>query len=183
MLPIALERRKKSTSSTLGRGAAGAEDQVPAAADDVPKPLMGPQETVSLPAPGGEPWVLVVDEDPGIQMQVGSALREWGFHVVGCRSGDAGLKAISRGLPAAAIVDLLLPNLDGFSFIARLQDIPSARGVPIVVWTNLDLEKHEMDALLRDVRQVISKRDGGFERLIHELRQVLWEFQVEAIGP
>jgi CheY-like chemotaxis protein len=59
------------------------------------------------------------------------------------------------------IVDLLMPGVDGFEFIARFRDLPGCRGVPIVVWTIKDLTKADHERLGDAISAIIHKSDGG----------------------
>jgi CheY-like chemotaxis protein len=89
--------------------------------------------------------------------------------VVCCFDVESGLLEVTRNRPAAVVVDLLMPKIDGFNFIARLQHIPGARAIPVIVWTNLDLTAQETESLLKDVKKVVNKRDKDIARLMQEL--------------
>ena len=74
--------------------------------------------------------------------------------------------------PAVVIVDLLMPGVDGFEFIARLRDTPTGRYVPIIVWTVKDLDADERRRLQSSSVTIISKRSGGSLTLVEELRRM-----------
>ena len=153
---------------------------------DFPRAVREPvrDENPTIPSPEVAPdgrHILIVDDDSNVHKLVKLALRDSGFRVVSCRDGESGLAEIARSLPSAVVLDLLLPNLDGFNFIARLRQIPSAGLIPVVVWTNLDLSRQETDDLLRNVRRVIYKRDGGVSRLVQELEKEVRGLAAETV--
>jgi DNA-binding response OmpR family regulator len=170
MLPISLQSWKPGA-----RGLAGSHDEtgpiIEGAGVD-PAGNVAVSEPLKRTARQRE-YILILDDDPNVHKLINLALRDSGFQLVHCSDGEAGLREIALRLPSAVVVDLLLPNLDGYNFIARLRQIPNTGAIPVVVWTNLDLSRQETDGLLRDVRQVIYKRDGGVSRLIQELAKEL----------
>jgi CheY-like chemotaxis protein/two-component sensor histidine kinase len=118
---------------------------------------------------GGEEHILVIDDDINVHKLARMALKDSIPGVICCFDVESGLLEVARNRPAAVVVDLLMPHVDGFNFIARLQHIPGARAIPVIVWTNLDLTAQETESLLKDVKKVVNKRDGGIARLMQEL--------------
>jgi CheY-like chemotaxis protein len=123
-----------------------------------------------LPGPG---TVLVVDDDPATLKLAEVALRQLG-HVPVCKSnGPDALRAAESDLPALVIVDLLMPQMDGFEFIARLRALRSGADVPILVWTIKDLDDLEQRRLKASAAAVVFKRSGGANALVEEVRRLL----------
>jgi CheY-like chemotaxis protein len=127
-----------------------------------------PARLVGLPA--GNRTVLVVDDDPNALKLADVALRELGYQPVCKASAEEGLRAAQASLPAVAIVDLLMPGVDGFDFIARLRSLPVGFELPIIVWTVKDLDADEVRRLQV---AIVSKRGGGWDALVEELRRLL----------
>ena len=83
--------------------------------------------------------ILVVDDDPAILSLVKAKLDLAGFEVFTARSGQEGLDMIARkGLPHLAVVDLLMPGMDGFDFCRAVQ---SYSDLPIILLTAVDEEE------------------------------------------
>jgi len=122
-----------------------------------------------LEVAGAEEHILVIDDDINVHKLARMALKDSLPGIICCFDVESGLLEVARNRPAAVVVDLLMPNMDGFSFIARMQHIPGARAIPVIVWTNLDLTAQETESLLKDVKKVVNKRDGGIARLMQEL--------------
>ena len=85
--------------------------------------------------------VLVVEDDRAIADLVGLYLRRDGFGVQVERDGQAGLAAVRRLRPAAVVLDIRLPGLDGWEVLTRLRADVATRAVPVVIVSILD-ERH-----------------------------------------
>jgi two-component system, chemotaxis family, chemotaxis protein CheY len=78
-------------------------------------------------------YVLVVDDDPAIRGLVAEALRGEGYTVDVAAHGREGLDAIRANRPETVILDLMMPIMDGFSFLEACQRENLCENVPIVV--------------------------------------------------
>ncbi len=79
------------------------------------------------------PRVLVVDDEPGITDLVSMALRYEGLDVHVAHSGVEALEAVGVYLPQVIILDVMLPDLDGFEVLRRLPD--EGQRVPVIFLT------------------------------------------------
>lgn len=86
------------------------------------------------------PVVLVVDDCPVNRALVGTSLRREGYRIVEAGDGLAGLAAIQRERPALAIVDLMMPGVDGAEMIRRLRREEGAELPAILLLTALGEE-------------------------------------------
>jgi len=130
--------------------------------DDVlTKPLDGPSLLASLDRAGvqrtGSPRVLVVDDDRASLRLMEATLRRLGYEPECCASGAEGLVAASRLAPAAVILDLLMPGMDGFEFLDRFRADASREHIPVLVWTSKDLTAEEHTSLQRTAHTILRK--------------------------
>jgi two-component system phosphate regulon response regulator PhoB len=82
--------------------------------------------------------VLVVDDDRDIRELLIFRLERAGFGVHGEPDGERGLAAARRLRPALAIVDWMMPRMDGLEVCRRLRDDPATRSIPVVIMTGRD---------------------------------------------
>jgi signal transduction histidine kinase/CheY-like chemotaxis protein len=121
----------------------------------------------------GAPRVLVVDDDPAARELLACALTAEGWRVVEAANGQAALDTLSAGAPAAILLDLLMPEMDGFEFIEQLRQRPDGRDVPVVVVTGKDLTEADRRRLNGHASRIVRK--GGFSpaQLAAELRALV----------
>jgi len=78
-------------------------------------------------------YVLVVDDDPAIRGLVGDALRGQGYTVDLAAHGREALDAVRARRPATVVLDLMMPVMDGFTFMETCHREHLCNDVPIVV--------------------------------------------------
>lgn len=123
--------------------------------------------------------LLVVDDDPTIIDLARQWLTPPDYVVDTAADGLAALASVDRQHPDIILLDLLMPHLDGFGVIERLQQDPATRDLPIIVLTAKTLESAENAWLQTRVAQVIQKQGFASETLIAELHKVLQSHQAK----
>ena len=141
------------------------------------KPVTAEQLLVSLERarvpPDGTKKILVVDDDPHALKLMEAMLKQLGFVAV-CRSnGPDALETTHAEYPAAVILDLMMPEMDGFQFLEQFRRTPVGRQIPVLLWTVKDLSATERGQLLSQVQGFISKGPRGGASLVEELRGYL----------
>src|SRR5215472_7756878 len=87
-----------------------------------------------------KPRVLVVDDESDFIQLLKYNLEHQGFDILTASNGVEALHTARRELPDVVLVDLMLPDLDGFSVCEILRSQPSTSNVPIIVVSALDGE-------------------------------------------
>jgi len=82
--------------------------------------------------------ILIVDDDMRIVQIIRSRLVASGYEVTAAYDGQAGLDAVRRENPDLIILDVLMPKMDGYTFVKSLRKEPSSREVPVIVLTAKD---------------------------------------------
>lgn len=118
--------------------------------------------------PGVRP-ILVVDDDPVALKLAAALLRDLGHRSICAPGGEEGLRAAAQETPALVVLDLGMPGLDGFEFMARFRGQPAGRAVPIVVRTAKDLSQDERRKLRDSAQAVVSKAEVGASDLLEEV--------------
>jgi two-component system catabolic regulation response regulator CreB len=81
------------------------------------------------------PRVLVVEDEPAIADTLVYVLATDGFEPVACATAEAALREFQRAPPALAILDIGLPDLNGFALFQRLRALPGGAQVPVLFLT------------------------------------------------
>jgi len=105
-------------------------------------------------APGN---ILVVDDDEEQRQFVREILGARGWTVREAANGRLGLDAIAAELPDVILLDLMMPEMDGFEVVAALRANAAWRAIPVVVVTALDLTAEDRQRLSGGVEQILSK--------------------------
>jgi PAS domain S-box-containing protein len=133
-----------------------------------PEDLMNALERAGV-APNGSRPIFVVDDDPQDLKLAGGLLTQLGYQAVGFSTAAAALEAAEKDLPAAVVLDLLMPDIDGFEFLRRFRMTPAGRRTPVIVWTARDIDGNERRRL-ETLAQAIVPKTGGSAALLEELR-------------
>lgn len=80
--------------------------------------------------------ILVVDDDLLILRVVTDLLVSNGYRVVTARDGRSGLRQVQRERPDLIILDLMMPEMDGFRVARQLRQDPESSGIPVIVLTS-----------------------------------------------
>ena len=117
-------------------------------------------------APGGE--ILVVDDDSGQRERVRSLLERGGWGVTEAANGREALARLAEQRPRAILLDLAMPVMDGFAFLAALREIPERADIPVLVLTARDLSAQDRGRLGNT--EVLLKGDASLRDLAGRLR-------------
>jgi CheY-like chemotaxis protein len=85
--------------------------------------------------------VLVVEDDEAIAFMYALALRQAGWAVEVAMDGETALEAIRRDRPAAVVLDMALPRLNGAGLLEAVRGDPLTADVPVVVLSNADVDE------------------------------------------
>jgi len=109
-----------------------------------------------------KPRILLVDDDPKAVKIITSCFDAAMFEVIPAYDGRACLEEVAKVIPDLILLDLMMPDMNGFEVIDDLKRDEKTRGIPIIVITAMMLQQREHDALARQV-QAIEKK-GSFDR-------------------
>jgi two-component system, OmpR family, alkaline phosphatase synthesis response regulator PhoP len=79
--------------------------------------------------------VLVIDDEPGIIEIVEANLEGDGFEVISASNGKEGLEKIKREAPELVVLDVMMPEMDGWEVLRNLERDPETAGLPVIMLT------------------------------------------------
>jgi signal transduction histidine kinase/CheY-like chemotaxis protein len=144
------------------------------ATDYVSKPVDPARLTMILrryaaeraPAP-----VLVVDDDDAMRESTRRLLKREGWDVHVAVNGREALDRVAEHTPSVILLDLVMPEMDGFDFIGALRRSPAWRTIPVVVVTARDIDGDERERLNGSVAKILRKAACRRDELLQEVRQ------------
>ncbi len=119
------------------------------------------------------PRVLVVDDDATVRAVVARAITDLGWSVVEAANGREGLERFAEHGADLVLLDLMMPEMDGFEFLARVRLRPGGERVPVVVMTAAELTDDDRATLSRGVATVVTKSGDSVDDLPSELIAVV----------
>lgn len=118
-----------------------------------------------------KPIILVVDDEPDTVDILRWFLREAGFVVRTAANGSDALRSVQACVPDLAVIDYMMPGMNGVVLCRRLREWPATRQLPIILHTATDLRIEEANEELCVDRVVRKPSDVG--DLVREVRELL----------
>jgi CheY-like chemotaxis protein len=127
--------------------------------------------------------VLVVEDDPAAREVLRRTLQNDGWIVWEAANGRLALESVGKNTPDLILLDLMMPEMDGFDFVSELRKMDAGRNIPVVVVTAKDLTSEDRHRLEGQVRRIFQK--GGFSReeLMREIKFLLEMERGRGKGP
>ena len=79
--------------------------------------------------------VLCIDDEPGVIELVSLILRPQNIQVEGANSGKEGLEAMRRNPPDAVLLDIMMPEMDGWEVYKQMQSDDKLKDIPVIIVT------------------------------------------------
>lgn len=117
---------------------------------------------------GWQPLVLVVDDDVDFCRRAQETLVQSGYRVEIAHDGRQAIARLVKELPDVILLDLVMPEMDGFELVRALQGHGAWSKIPLLIVTAKDLTAEERMKLTESL-QVVQKRHESFEELMNEL--------------
>jgi two-component system, NtrC family, sensor kinase len=117
--------------------------------------------------------VLVVDDDAEVRQLLRRMLESEGYAVVEAENGRVALERLRGEPPSLILLDLMMPEMDGFEFVAELRRHEDWRAIPIVVITARDLSRDDRERLNGHVEKILQKGTYDRDHLLAEVRELV----------
>ena len=117
--------------------------------------------------------VLLVDDDEAMRRGMRVALEQDGWQVSEAENGRVALARLGETRPDVIVLDLVMPEMDGFEFLVEMRGRAAWREIPVLVVTAKDLTAEEHSRLNGDVERVLQKGGSRLDDLLRELGRIL----------
>jgi CheY-like chemotaxis protein len=125
-----------------------------------------------------QPHVLVVEDDVDQCQSMKTSLAAMDYSVETAGNGRDGLQKMQAKTPDVIVLDLMMPEMDGFEFMAALQANSKLRDIPVLIVTAKDLTSEDRRRLNVGVSDVIEKNGQHRDMLVDQVHRLL----VTALG-
>ena len=121
------------------------------------------------------PTVLVVDDNPDLVQLLTDILRELGgYEVAVAENGMQGLERYEEVHPDCVIIDVMMPELDGYQVVKALRGDPASAQTPLVILTALGQDVSRLNGLIAGADRYLVKPviPSDLIQVIHEVMQL-----------
>jgi CheY-like chemotaxis protein len=122
---------------------------------------------------------LIVEDDANTREMLERNLRKHGWQTGVAANGIDALARVSGRTPSVILLDLMMPEMDGFEFMQALRQRDDGRDIPVVVITAKELTEEDRRRLNGQVIRVLQKGAFHTEELLEELRLLLSEMRMQ----
>jgi CheY-like chemotaxis protein len=129
--------------------------------------------TLEAIADGREKDVLIVDDDVATRNLFRRILTREGWYVREASDGSRALTLLDNHKPTLMVLDIMMPNLDGFEVLKTVRTRQDLADLPVIVATSKDLTRAELDWLKANAGEVIRKGETGRSDLVAALSRHL----------
>lgn len=125
------------------------------------------------PQTGDHAAILLVDDDPRCLELLSETLRSAGYETESVGSGARALELMQSKPVSAVVLDLLMPEMDGFQVIHHVRQEPALKNLPILVMTAKNLTREDIQLLRRETQGFFHKNESWQQQLCAEVGMVL----------
>jgi CheY-like chemotaxis protein len=117
--------------------------------------------------------VLIVDDDPNNRHMLASLALKLGCTIREAQNGREAIACIAERTPDLMLLDLMMPEMDGFEVVSELRRQGLTSQIPIIVLTNKDLTQEDKTRLEGHVENIRSKAGISRQELLREIKGYL----------
>jgi signal transduction histidine kinase/DNA-binding response OmpR family regulator len=143
------------------------------ATDYLTKPIDRDRLTAVLKKYRHDLPVLIVDDDGDIRRLLRQLLERDGYKVAEAENGREALAVLPEIAPGLILLDLMMPEMDGFEFVIELRRHERWRQIPVIVITARDLSAEDRQRLNGYVEKVLQKGSYSRDALLAEVRELV----------
>ena len=110
--------------------------------------------------------VLVIDDDPKNTRLVQAMLKPYNIEVLVANDGTSGIKLAKARKPDLIILDLMMPEVDGFAVVSALRSDPATERTPILIYTAKNISAADRELLQGNIQSIVRKGDFSKEQFL-----------------
>ena len=119
--------------------------------------------------------ILFVEDEESLQSVVKETLEKNGYSVLSALDGKKGIEVAKSENPDLILLDLILPQKDGFEVLAALKENPNTAVIPVIVLTNLEGSADIEKALSLGARTYLVKSNYSLDDVLLKVKSVFGE--------
>ncbi|MEO5936842.1 MAG: response regulator, partial [Terriglobales bacterium] len=117
--------------------------------------------------------ILIVDDDPKAVELIAARAMSMAATVLRAYGGQEAIDTARRELPDVIVLDLMMPDVNGFDVVDALNERQETANIPILVITAKEVTPEDRERLSRDVSAILRKVDFDTDRFAAEIRRAM----------
>ncbi|MFA5773721.1 MAG: response regulator [Candidatus Paceibacterota bacterium] len=117
--------------------------------------------------------ILIIEDDSFLQGLEASKLEKEGYGIITASSGGEAMKKINEPNIDVILLDLILPDFDGFELLKKIREIKTLKNVPVIVFSNLSEEKDIKKSKELGATDFMVKSNFTLDEMIEHINKIL----------
>ena len=127
--------------------------------------------------------IMVVDDNEIDLREMARVIEKEGIKAVPADSGSNCVEMLKEDLPDILVLDLMMPEMDGFEVLDRVRTNPKTGNLPVIIVTAKDLTSEDRKRLKGSVSSILAKSDTTSKALLEEIKKILIKIEGHAESP
>jgi len=117
--------------------------------------------------------ILIIEDDAFLQGLESNKLKKDGYEVITASSGEEGIQKINEPGVEFILLDLILPNFDGFDILKKIRETETIKNLPVIVFSNLSEDKDIKKANELGATDFMVKSNFTLDELTERINKIL----------
>jgi len=117
--------------------------------------------------------ILIIEDDEFLRGLINKKLLAEGFNVISAVDGEEGIKKAKEQKPDLILLDLVLPNIDGFEVLEKVKADPDVSAVPVIILSNLSQKEDISKGIKLGAVDYIIKAQFTPEEIVEKVKNIL----------
>lgn len=119
--------------------------------------------------------ILIIDDDEFFPKTLGAVLSKDKYELISAPDGEVGMEKLKSDKPDLIILDLMMPKVDGATFLKTLQEDPDLPKPPVLVSSNLSSVKKISDMMAMGAVGYVIKSDESLQSIVQDIERIIGE--------
>ncbi len=117
--------------------------------------------------------ILLVEDDKFLVDIFATRLKSAGYNVIVANDGESGLQIATERHPHLILLDIIMPQMDGYEVLAKLQEQDMTKGIPVILLTNLGHEEDVEKGLKSGAAGYLIKAQYTPTEVLNKVKEIL----------
>ena len=128
--------------------------------------------------------ILLVEDSEAVIIQMKDILAREGYHIMVAHNGNEALAQVDQQIPDAMILDLMMPEVDGFEVLRQIRNEEKTDHLPVIILTAKYVTKEELSFLKNNgIHQLIQKGDINKDQLLNAVARMMFREAIDVETP